>query len=87
MGELLAQLFESVWYWLVRQNHRDLFPTLPDYTRYHQVARNAERFEAIRSEKTREAQADKRESEVKEGQVVAGLLFPADEESAEAVDP
>ncbi len=28
VGEILAQPFESVWYWLVTQNHQDLFPSL-----------------------------------------------------------
>ncbi|WP_245587695.1 IS982 family transposase [Calidithermus chliarophilus] len=42
VGELLAQPYESVWYWLVRQNHRGLFPRLPEYSRYHRIVRNAE---------------------------------------------
>ena len=42
VGEMLAQPYESVWYWLVQQNHRDLFPQLPEYTRYHRITRNAE---------------------------------------------
>jgi len=42
VGELLAQPYESVGYWLVRQNHRDLFPRLPEYSRYHRIVRNAE---------------------------------------------
>lgn len=44
VGEMLAQPFESVWYWLVRENHRDLFPRLPDYIRYHRITRLAERL-------------------------------------------
>ncbi|WP_420805374.1 hypothetical protein, partial [Calidithermus timidus] len=32
VGELLAQPYESVWYWLVPQNHRDLFLRLPEYS-------------------------------------------------------
>lgn len=44
VGELLAQPYESVWYWLVQQNHRDLFPQLPDYSRYHRIMRNAEKL-------------------------------------------
>ncbi len=43
VGELVAQPFESIWYWLVQQNHRDLFPRLPEYSRYHRVLRNAEK--------------------------------------------
>lgn len=42
VGELVAQPFESIWYWLVQQNHHDLFPRLPDYSRYHRITRNAE---------------------------------------------
>ena len=42
VGELVAQPYESIWYWLVQQNHRDLFPKLPEYSRYHRVVRNAE---------------------------------------------
>lgn len=44
VGEMMAQPFESVWYWLVRQNHRDLFPKLPEYSRYHRLLRNAEKL-------------------------------------------
>jgi hypothetical protein len=46
VGELLSQPFESVWYWLVKQQHRDLFPRLPEYSRYHRVLRNAEALPA-----------------------------------------
>ncbi len=44
VGELVAQPFESVWYWLVTQSCRALFPKLPDYSRYHRVVRNAEKL-------------------------------------------
>jgi hypothetical protein len=44
VGELVAQPYESVWYWLVRQSHRELFPRLPEYSRYHRVIRNAEKL-------------------------------------------
>lgn len=44
VGEMMAQPYESIWYWLVRQNHRDLFPQLPEYSRYHRVLRNAEKL-------------------------------------------
>jgi hypothetical protein len=44
VGEMMAQPFESVWYWLVQQNHRELFPHLPEYSRYHRVLRNAEKL-------------------------------------------
>ena len=42
VGEMLAQPYESIWYWLVRENHRELFPRLPDSSRYHRITRNAE---------------------------------------------
>lgn len=42
VGELLAQPFESTWYWLVQQRFGDLFPSLPEYSRYHRVLRKAE---------------------------------------------
>lgn len=42
VGELLAQPFESTWYWLVQQSFQHLFPNLPEYSRYHRVLRNAE---------------------------------------------
>lgn len=44
VGELVAQRYESVWYWLIKESRRDLFPKLPDYTRYHLVVRNAEKL-------------------------------------------
>lgn len=43
VGELVAQPYESVWYWLVGQSYRKLFPRLPEYSRYHRVVRNAEK--------------------------------------------
>jgi len=42
VGELLAQPFESTWYWIVQQRFQHLFPKLPEYSRYHRVLRNAE---------------------------------------------
>ena len=44
VGELVAQPYESVWYWLVTQSYRSLFPKLPEYSRYHRVVRNAEKL-------------------------------------------
>ena len=44
VGELLSQPFESTWYWIVQTTFGDLFPNLPDYTRYHRILRNAERL-------------------------------------------
>ena len=44
VGELVAQPYESVWYWLVCQSYQVLFPRLPDYSRYHRVVRNAEKL-------------------------------------------
>ena len=42
VGEMLAQPFESVWYWLVKHSYPNLFPHLPEYSRYHRIIRNAE---------------------------------------------
>jgi hypothetical protein len=39
---MMRQPFESTWYWLVRSTYRDLFPDLPEYSRYHRIIRNAE---------------------------------------------
>lgn len=44
VGELVAQPYESVWYWLVCQSYRKLFPRLPEFSRYHRVTRNAEKL-------------------------------------------
>ena len=44
VGEILAQPYESTWYWIVSQLFRELFPKLPHYTRYHRILRNAERL-------------------------------------------
>ena len=33
VGEILAQPYESTWYWIVQQTFRSLFPDLPHYTR------------------------------------------------------
>ncbi len=44
IGELVAQPYESIWYWLVGQSYRNLFPKLPEYSRYYRVVRNAERL-------------------------------------------
>lgn len=41
-GEIMAQGFESVWYWLVKESFSHLYPKLPDATRYHRVIANAE---------------------------------------------
>ena len=46
VGEVLAQPYESTWFWIVSQTHRDLFPTLPEYSRCHRILRNAERLVA-----------------------------------------
>ena len=42
VGEMLAQPFESVWYWVVKHSYHDLFPNLPSSSRYHRIIRNAE---------------------------------------------
>lgn len=41
-GEIMAQGFESVWYWLVKEGFHELYPNLPDASRYHRVITNAE---------------------------------------------
>ena len=46
VGEILAQPYESTWYWIVNQLFRELFPKLPHYSRYHRILRNAERLVA-----------------------------------------
>lgn len=42
VGELVSQGFESVWYWLVKYGFAELYPKLPDASRYHRVIANAE---------------------------------------------
>jgi len=42
VGEMMAQPFESVWYWIVKHSYADLFPCLPEHSRYHRIIRNAE---------------------------------------------
>lgn len=44
VGELMAQPYESVWYWLVGQSYGHLFPKLPEHSRYHRIVRNAEKL-------------------------------------------
>ncbi len=44
VDEILCQPYESTWYWLVKQNHQDLFPSLPHPSRYHRILRNSERL-------------------------------------------
>ena len=44
VGEIVAQPYESVWYWLVGESYRKLFPHLPEYSRYHRVLQNAEKL-------------------------------------------
>ncbi len=51
VGEVVAQPYESVWYWLVGQSYRNLFPQLPELHEvprrdscYHRVTRNAEKL-------------------------------------------
>ncbi len=46
VGEILAQPFESTWYWIVQETFRSLFPQLPHYSRYHRILRNAEKLVA-----------------------------------------
>lgn len=40
-----SELFTvAIWYWLVGQSYRKLFPKLPEYSRYHRIVRNAEKL-------------------------------------------
>jgi hypothetical protein len=41
--ELLGQADAGAWFLLVKRDHADLFPSLPDVTRDYRVARNLER--------------------------------------------
>lgn len=42
VGEIMAQGFESVWYWIVKHSYKGLYPELPDASRYHRIIVNAE---------------------------------------------
>lgn len=42
VGEMQAQPYESIWYALVSEHSKHLFPKLPDYSRDHRTLRNAE---------------------------------------------
>lgn len=42
VGEMQAQAYESVWYAIVLEQSKHLFPHLPEYSRYHRILRNAE---------------------------------------------
>ena len=44
VSEILAQPYESTWYWIVREAFRELFPDLPCYGRYHRILRIAEKL-------------------------------------------
>ena len=44
VGEIMAQGFESVWYWIVKHSYKALYPKLPDASRYHRIITNAERL-------------------------------------------
>lgn len=43
VGELLGQADAGAWFLIVKHEHADLFPRLPDTTRYYRVVRNLER--------------------------------------------
>jgi hypothetical protein len=42
VGEFLSESHAGMWFLLVKEMYSDLFPTLPDVTRYHRVIRNLE---------------------------------------------
>jgi hypothetical protein len=43
IGELLSQADAGAWFTIVKHEHANLFPVLPDVTRYYRVLRNLER--------------------------------------------
>lgn len=44
VGDWLKQRYVGDWYWVVKQEYDDLFPILPDLTRYYRVLKNLERI-------------------------------------------
>lgn len=44
VGEMMGQSRSGTWFMLVAQMRKDLFPTLPDVTRYHRILKNLERI-------------------------------------------
>ena len=44
VGDMLEQPNDEVWFELVKQDHADLFPSLPDRTRYHRILLACERL-------------------------------------------
>jgi len=46
MGEILQQSNQGAWYLLVKQCYADLFPVLPDLSRFYRIQRNLERIYA-----------------------------------------
>ena len=46
VGEILQQKNQGLWYSMVKTEYRDLFPTLPDLSRFYRIQRNLERIYA-----------------------------------------
>lgn len=44
VGEWLKQRFVGDWFTFVQVGYAELFPVLPDYTRYHRILKNPERI-------------------------------------------
>lgn len=46
VGELLQQKNQGLWYSIVKSEYKDLFPALPDLSRFYRIQRNFERIYA-----------------------------------------
>ena len=46
VGEILQQRNQGLWYLIAKQSYADLFPSLPDRTRFYRIQRNLERIYA-----------------------------------------
>jgi Transposase DDE domain len=46
VGEILQQKNQGLWYMLVQSEYKDLFPVLPDLSRFYHIGRNFERLYA-----------------------------------------
>jgi transposase len=46
MGEILQQNNQGAWYMIVKQSYAELFPVLPDITRFYRIQRNLTRIYA-----------------------------------------
>ena len=46
VGEILQQKNQGLWYLLVQSEYKELFPTLPELSRFYRIGRNFERLYA-----------------------------------------